>query len=167
MSRSRLDCHSHGCDYSSFQHIKVSDPCRSVNSLLTPNLCFDSTSPSVVKKHHSLLRGCKAQFLSIRQAYLKFNHKGKVSDCQNQISSYFSIMQYTSIIICTESSLINSLSASVLVSENGVSLYIYFIFFVPYMIYVFIIKIYCSCLTKQKNLKCCGICIFCRNLNQL
>lgn len=94
MSRSRLDCHSHGCDYSSSQHIKVSDPCRSVNTLLTPNLCFDSTSPSVVKKHHSLLRGCKAQFLSIRQASLKFNHKGKVSDCQNQISSYFSIMHY-------------------------------------------------------------------------
>lgn len=89
------------------------------------NLCFDSTSPSVVKKHHSLLRGCKAQFLSIRQAYLKFNHKGKVSDCQNQISSYFSIM-HTSIMICTESSLINSLSASVLVSENGMSLFYFF-----------------------------------------
>lgn len=125
MSRSWLDCHSHGCDYSSSQHIKVSDPCRSVNTLLTPNLCFDSTSPSVVKKHHSLLRGCKAQFLSIRQASLKFNHKGKVSDCQNQISSYFSIM-HTSIMICTESSLINFLSASVLVSENGVSLFYFF-----------------------------------------
>lgn len=76
------------------QHIKVSNPCRSVNILLTPNLCFDSTSPCVVKKHHSLLCVCKAWFLSIRQAYLDFNHKGKslwLPKSKNAIS-YFSIM---------------------------------------------------------------------------